>query len=67
MNAIVEAYKAQVAAYHAKHGRNWAQWADAESVFDAIPFDWETLNDEEGEQFFSAVFDEVEAAKAEQQ
>ena len=67
MNAIIEAYKAQVAAYHAKHGRNWAQWADAESVFDAIPFDWETLTDEEGEQFFSAVFDEVEAAKAEQQ
>lgn len=67
MNAIIKAYKAQVAAYHAKHGRNWAQWTDAESVFDAIPFDWETLTDEEGEQFFSAVFDEVEAAKAEQQ
>ena len=67
MNAIIEAYKAQVAAYHAKHGRNWAQWTDAESVFDAIPFDWETLTDEEGEQLFNAVFDEVEAAKAEQQ
>ena len=64
MNAIVEAYKAQVTAYHAKHGQDWAQWADAESVFDAIQLDWETLTDEEGEQLFDAVWNEVEAAKA---
>lgn len=64
MNAIVEAYKAQVTAYHAKHVQDWAQWADAESVFDAIPFDWATLTDEEGEQLFDAVWNEVEAAKA---
>ena len=64
MNAIIEAYKAQVTAYHAKHGQDWAQWADAESVFDAIQLDWETLTDEEGEQLFDAVWNEVEAAKA---
>ena len=62
MNAIIEAYKAQVTAYHAKHGQDWAQWADAESVFDAIQLDWETLTDEEGEQLFDAVWNEVEAA-----
>ena len=63
MNAIIEAYKARVTAFHA----NWADWKNAKSVFDTIPFDWEPLSDDEGEQLFNAVFDEVEAAKAEQQ
>lgn len=63
MNAIIETYKAQVATYNAENGKKWTEWRDAEAVFYAIPFDWEKLNDEEGEQLFNAVFDAVEAGQ----
>ncbi|WP_287600602.1 hypothetical protein [Thiothrix sp.] len=61
IRAMVKAYKARVEAYQAAHGLNWASWrGNAESVFNAVAFDWDTVDDNDGGELFDAIANKVE-------
>ena len=57
----IRAYKARVEAYQSKRGLNWASWrGNAESIFNAVAFDWDTVDDNDGGELFDAIANKVE-------